>query len=402
MAREKIHVGLEIGTTKVCAVVAEARKDGEIRLLGVGESPSRGVRKGEIVDFQNATKCVHDALADAEDRSDFDIKKVWVAVTGSHIEAFNNRSSVTVEDEAEITDYDVQSVNQKAKDEANIPKDNDILHAISQEYYVDGREGVINPVEMGGSKLEADFHIIHGVVSRIHNTVRCVKEFNIDVESVVASSLASSYIVLDEQQRSVGAAVVDIGGGVTDYIVYKNGAVRQSGVIAIGGDHITNDLCIGLRIPITRAEKLKIEEGSANLQNIPHGDKIILKNDTGFSGKEIDRELLNQIINARLQELFSILRKQIHKEIPMHLLGAGIMLTGGCSLIRGIREVAESVFEAPVYLAHAHSVSGPTSAFQNPQLSTAIGLTKYAQAMDATLPPETFFGKLLKTITGKL
>jgi cell division protein FtsA len=402
MAREKIHVGLEIGTTKVCAVVAEARKDGEIRLLGVGESPSRGVRKGEIVDFQNATKCVHDALADAEDRSDFDIKKVWVAVTGSHIEAFNNRSSVTVEDEAEITDEDVQSVNQKAKDEANIPKDNDILHAISQEYYVDGREGVINPVEMGGSKLEADFHIIHGVVSRIHNTVRCVKEFNIDVESVVASSLASSYIVLDEQQRSVGAAVVDIGGGVTDYIVYKNGAVRQSGVIAIGGDHITNDLCIGLRIPITRAEKLKIEEGSANLQNIPHGDKIILKNDTGFSGKEIDRELLNQIINARLQELFSILRKQIQKEIPMHLLGAGIMLTGGCSLIRGIREVAESVFEAPVYLAHAHSVSGPTSAFQNPQLSTAIGLTKYAQAMDATLPPETFFGKLLKTITGKL
>ncbi len=402
MAREKIHVGLEIGTTKVCAVVVEARKDGEIRLLGVGESPSRGVRKGEIVDFQNATKCVHDALADAEDRSDLDIKKVWVAVTGSHIEAFNNRSSVTVEDEAEITDDDVQSVNQKAKDEANIPKDNDILHAISQEYYVDGREGVINPVEMGGSKLEADFHIIHGVVSRIHNTVRCVKEFNIDVESVVASSLASSYIVLDEQQRSVGAAVVDIGGGVTDYIVYKNGAVRQSGVIAIGGDHITNDLCIGLRIPITRAEKLKIEEGSANLQNIPHGDKIILKNDTGFSGKEIDRELLNQIINARLQELFSILRKQIQKEIPMHLLGAGIMLTGGCSLIRGIREVAESVFEAPVYLAHAHSVSGPTSAFQNPQLSTAIGLTKYAQAMDATLPPETFFGKLLKTITGKL
>ncbi len=402
MAREKIHVGLEIGTTKVCAVVVESRKDGEIRLLGVGESPSRGVRKGEIVDFQNATKCVHDALADAEDRSDLDIKKVWVAVTGSHIEAFNNRSSVTVEDEAEITDDDVQSVNQKAKDEANIPKDNDILHAISQEYYVDGREGVINPVEMGGSKLEADFHIIHGVVSRIHNTVRCVKEFNIDVESVVASSLASSYIVLDEQQRSVGAAVVDIGGGVTDYIVYKNGAVRQSGVIAIGGDHITNDLCIGLRIPITRAEKLKIEEGSANLQNIPHGDKIILKNDTGFSGKEIDRELLNQIINARLQELFSILRKQIQKEIPMHLLGAGIMLTGGCSLIRGIREVAESVFEAPVYLAHAHSVSGPTSAFQNPQLSTAIGLTKYAQAMDATLPPETFFGKLLKTITGKL
>jgi cell division protein FtsA len=401
MARDQVQVGLEIGTTKVCAVVAECRRDGDLRILGVGESPSRGVRKGEIVDFQNATKCVHDALADAEDRSDFEIKSVWVAITGSHIESFNNRGSITMEEGTEITESEIEDVEQKAK-EVSINKENDIIHTIRQHYYVDGREGVINPSSIGGSKLEVDFHIIHGVINRVQTTIRCVREFDIDVRDVVVNSVASAQIVLDEQQKAAGAMVIDIGGGVTDYIVYQDSVVSHSGVIAIGGDHITNDLCIGLRIPLTRAEKLKIEEGSADLQNIPRGDKIILKNDTGFSGKEVDRELLNQIIHARLQELFIIIRKRIHEAAPGHLLGAGIMLTGGCSLIRGIREVAESVFEAPVYLAHAQSVSGPTSAFQNPQLSTAIGLVKYAQGVQAITPPESMFTKLVKSITGKL
>jgi len=400
MAKEKIHVGLEIGTTKVCAVVAESRRDGELRLLGVGESPSRGVRKGEIVDFQNASKCVHDALADAEERSDQEINSVWLAISGSHIQSFNNRSSLTMAEETEITEKEIESVEFKAK-EISIPKENVILHSIIQRYYVDGQEGVVDPLGMLGSKLEADFHIIHGVMNRIQNTIRCVKEIDIEVEDVVVSSLASAQVVLDEQQKRAGAVVIDIGGGVTDYIVYLDGAVQHSGVIAIGGDHITNDLCIGLRIPITRAEKLKIEEGSALLENIPPGDRITLKNDTGFSGREIERHMLNLIINARLRELFTILRKRIHESVPEHLLGAGIMLTGGCSHIRGIREVAESVFQGiPVYLAHAHAVSGPMSAFENPQLSTCIGVTKYAQAVHSEMPDQSiitrvrdFFGK---------
>lgn len=401
MPKEKIHVGLEIGTTKVCAVVAECRRDGDIRLLGVGESPSRGVRKGEIIDFQNASKCVHDALADAEERSDHEISSVWLAVTGSHLQSYNNRSSVTMPEETEITDKEIGDVELKGK-EITIPKENVILHSIVQRYYVDGQEGVVDPLGMLGTKLEADYHIVHGVMTRIQNTIRCVKEFGIEVEEVVANSIAASQVVLDEAQKQAGVAVVDIGGGVTDYVVFLDGAVRHSGVIALGGDHITNDLCIGLRIPITRAEKLKIEEGSALVDNIPPGDRITLKNDTGFSGKEVDREMLNMIIHARVAELFTIVRKRIQEQVPEHLLGAGVLLTGGCSLLRGVREVAESVFDAPVNLAHAHDVSGPTSAFQNPQLSTCLGLVKYAQAVHSGMPPESLLEKVTKIFNFKL
>ena len=401
MAKERIHVGLEIGTTKVCAVVAECGRNGEIRLLGVGESPSRGVRKSEIVDFQNASKCVHDALADAEERSDQEINSVWLAVTGSHLQSFNNRSSISLPDESEITEKEIGDVEYKAK-EISIPKENVILHSIIQRYYVDGQEGVIDPLGMLGTKLEADYHIIHGVMTRIQNTIRCVKEFDIEVDDVVINSVASAQVVLNDAQKQAGVVVIDIGGGVTDYIVYHDGAVRHSGVIAIGGDHITNDLCIGLRIPITRAEKLKIEEGSAFPGGHPPGEKITLKNDTGFSGKEIDREMLNMIIHARVAELFEILKRRIQEVVPEHLLGAGILLTGGCSMLRGVREVAESIFEAPVSLAHAHSVSGPTSAFENPQLSTCIGLVKYAQAVHADMPEETLLTKVGKIFNIKL
>lgn len=401
MARDDIHVGLEIGTTKVCALVAECREDGEVRLLGVGETPSRGVRKGEIVDFENASNCVREALSDAEDKSDVEIKSVWLAVTGSHIKSFNNRGSAAISEESgEITDEEIQEVEYKAK-EISLPKENAILHSIIQHYYVDGQEGVLNPVGMLGSRLEADFHIIHGVTNRIQNSIRCVKECRIEVEDVVVSSLASAQVVLGEHQKESGALVIDIGGGVTDYIVYRDGAVWQSGVLAVGGDHITNDISIGLRIPITRAEKLKIEEGSALLGKSLPGEKIVLKNDTGFSGKEVERDMLNMIIHARLEELFAKVRKSFNGEVPERLLGSGVMLTGGCSMIRGIREVAEQVFDMPVHLTRAQAVSGPTSAFENPQFSTCIGLAKYAQAVRSEMPEESLLGRWFRSVVGK-
>lgn len=398
MARDSIQVGLEIGTTKICAVVTECRDNGEIRILGVGETPSRGVRKGEIVDFENASSCVRETLADAEEKSDIEIKSVWLAVTGSHIHSFNNRGSAAIpEESSEITEEEIQEVEYKAK-EISLPKEHAILHSIIQHYYVDGQAGVLNPVGMLGSRLEADFHIIHGVTNRIQNSIRCVKECGIEVEDVVVSSLASAQVVLGQHQKESGALVIDIGGGVTDYIVYLDGAVRQSGVLAVGGDHINNDISIGLRIPITRAEKLKIEEGSAELGKALPGEKIVLKNDAGFSGKEIEREMLNSIIHARLEELFVLLRKRLSDEVPEHLLGSGVMITGGCSMIRGIRKVAESVFDMPVHLTRAQAVSGPTSAFENPQFSTCIGLAKYAQAVREDTPR----GSILETIFGKL
>jgi cell division protein FtsA len=360
------------------------------------------VRKGEIVDFENASNCVREALSDAEEKSDVEIKSVWLAVTGSHIHSFNNRGSAAIPEESgEITEEEIQEVEYKAK-EISLPKENAILHSIIQHYYVDGQEGVLNPVGMLGSRLEADFHIIHGVTNRIQNSIRCVKECHIEVDDVVVSSLASAQVVLGQHQKESGALVVDIGGGVTDYIVYLDGAVRQSGVLAVGGDHITNDISIGLRIPITRAEKLKIEEGSAVLGKSLPGEKIVLKNDTGFSGKEVEREMLNMIIHARLEELFVLLRKRFAGEVPERLLGSGVMLTGGCSMIRGIREIAESVFDMPVHLTRAQAVSGPTSAFENPQFSTCIGLAKYAQAVRSEMPEPSFFGGILGGFFKKL
>src|ERR687887_73229 len=386
MANNNLMIGLEIGTFKICVVVGEGRPDGTLKILGVGQAPSRGVRKGEIVDFETAMKCVHEAVVDAEQKSDVMIKSVYVAVAGSHLQSFNNRGCVMLpEDRDEIDEQDVEDVKVSAR-EVSIPASNAFLHSIIQHYHVDGQDGVLNPIGMLGERLEADFHIIHGVRTRIQNTIRCVKELPLDVEDVVFGGLASAQVVLTQHQKNLGALVLDIGGGTTDYIVYVDGAVKQSGVLAVGGDHITNDISMGLRIPMTRAEKLKIEEGSVTLGNCLPGETILLKDDSGFAGKEIERETLNTIIHLRLRESFELLKRKLVEEPFINYIGAGVFITGGCSLLDGIEHVAGEVFEMPAHAAHAQTIAGLTSAFENPQFSTAIGLIKYAQAVQSDRP----------------
>ena len=401
MTGNDLIVGLEIGTSKICVVVGEGRADGAIKILGVGQAPSRGVRKGEIVDFETAMKCVHEAVVDAEQKSDVMIRSVYVAVAGSHIQSFNNRGCVVLpEDRDEIDDQDIEDVKISAR-EVSIPAQNAFLHSIIQHYHVDGQDGVLNPIGMLGEKLEADFHIIHGVRNRIQNTIRCVKELPLDVEDVVFSPLASAQVVVTQHQKNLGALVIDIGGGTTDYILYVDGAVKQSGILAVGGDHITNDISMGLRIPMTRAEKLKIEEGSVILGNCLPGETIVLKDDSGFAGKEVERETLNTIIHMRLRECLELLKRQLEQESFINFTGAGIFITGGCSLLNGIDHLAEEIFEMPAHVAHAQTMSGLTSAFENPQFSTAIGLIKYAQAVQADRPRRglgRLFGKLFSGI----
>ncbi len=387
-------VGLEIGTSKICVVVGEGRPDGTIKILGVGQAPSRGVRKGEIVDFETAMKCVHEAVVDAETKSDVMIRSVYVAVAGSHIQSFNNRGSVMLpEDRDEIDEQDIEDVKVNAR-EVSIPAANAFLHSIIQHYHVDGQDGVLNPVGMLGQKLEADFHIIHGVRTRIQNTIRCVKELPLEVEDVVFTALASAQVVLTPNQKNLGALVVDIGGGTTDYILYVDGAVKQSGVLGVGGDHITNDISMGLRIPMTRAEKLKIEEGGVTLGNSRPGETVLLKDDSGFAGKEIERETLNTIIHLRLRETFELLKRKLEEEPFINYISEGIFITGGCSHLKGIDHLAEEIFEMPARVTHAQTMSGLTSAFENPQFSAAIGLIKYAQAVQADRRPRSGIGRL--------
>jgi cell division protein FtsA len=394
MASNDLMIGLEIGTSKICVVVGETRLDGTTKILGVGQAPSRGVRKGEIVDFETAMKCVLEALSDAETKSDVMIKGVYVGVTGAHIQSFNNRGCVILpDDHDEIDEQDIEDVKINAR-EVSIPAQNAFLHSIIQHYHVDGQDGVLNPIGMLGHKLEADFHIIHGVRTRIQNTIRCVKELPLEVEDVVFNPLASAQVVLTQQQKNMGALVIDMGGGTTDYILYVDGAVKQSGTLGIGGDHITNDISMGLRIPMARAEKLKVDEGSVILGNCLPGETVVLKDDSGFAGKEVERETLNTIIHLRVRETLELLRRTLEEESFINFIGEGIFITGGCSLIRGIDNLAEEIFEIPARIAHAQTMSGLTSAFQNPQFSTAIGLIKYAQAVQAERPQRRGFGRI--------
>ena len=381
MSKDSILVGLEIGTSKICVVVGENKGDGTLSIIGVGQAPSRGIRKGEIVDFDTVQKCVREALVDAEEKSDVMIESVYLGITGSHITSFNNRGVVNIqEDQDEIDESDCELVKASAQ-EVSLPPPNTLIHSILQHYYVDGQEGILNPVGLMGARLEADYHIIHGIKNRIQNTIKCVKELDIEVEDIVFNPYATAQVVLDLHQKNLGALVIDIGGGTTDYIVYVEGVVKQSGALAVGGDHINNDISMGLRIPLARAERLKLDEGSALIGNELPGETVFLKGDHGFIGKEIDREMLNTIIHLRVREILEMLRRKLVEESYLHLLGAGIFITGGTSHLKRIKELAHDVFEMPVHLTHAHTDAGVTAVYENPQFSTAIGLVRHAQAM---------------------
>ncbi|MCX6959677.1 MAG: cell division protein FtsA [Verrucomicrobia bacterium] len=398
MASDQIFVGLEIGTTKICVIVSEGRSDGTISILGVGETPSRGVRKGEIVDLATVTECVREAILDAEDKTNVEIGNVWVAISGAHLRSFNNRGTLVLPEERQIEPEDLETVETNAKEVA-LPPPNIFLHTILQAYHVDGNRNVIDPLTSEGALLEADFHIVHGIKTRIHNTLRCIESLKLGIEDVVLSSLASAQVVLNQDQKNYGALMIDIGGGTTDYIVYIDGSVKHSGVLAIGGDHITSDISVGLRLPIARAEVLKIQEGSAADPSNSEGGIISLQNDPGFMGCEIDRSSLDTIIHLRVREIFELIRNDI-ESAGEGMLGLirGVMITGGCSRLRGIASVAEEIFDLPVELTRARNVGGATQVFENPQYSTAIGLTKYAKVITKNSTPESMLDRFTTSL----
>ena len=397
MPRSHLHVGLEIGTTKIVAIIAETRSDGLLRIIGIGEAPSLGVRKGEIVDIGKITFCLNEAMSQAEDKADREITEVVAAVTGAHLESLNNRGGVPIpEDREEIEEEDIHDVGQSALD-VNIPAGNVFLHNIIQHYYVDGQEGVASPLGMIGRLLEAEAHIVHGTKTRIQNNFRCIREANLKLANAVMSALASSNAVLEQSDRDLGALVIDIGGGTTDYILFRDGVVRDSGVLAVGGDHITNDISIGLRVPTKWAEKLKVEEADvAPGATVARGSIEI--EDPTYAGGEIERRWLNTVSDARVRELLNLIKRRLNFERHAQFVGAGILLTGGTADLKGIAALASDVFGIPARVANPRPLIGPTMLFENPRFSTAVGLVLYAQAAQEALEQISVFARFRSQI----
>jgi len=396
-----IIVGLEIGTSKICAVVGEQNADGAINIIGVGQSRSRGVRKGEIVDIAQAEEDVRNAIVEAEQMADVEIRAVYLGVTGAHVRGFNNRGvHPVVSADREISDDDVQDVIKNAK-AINLPNENNVIHAIRQHFLVDGQDRVINPVGMLGSRLEVDMHVVHGSTNRLQNSIRLVKGLQLEVEEIVSNGLASSLALLANEQKEMGALVIDIGGGTTDYVVYADGVIKHTGVLAVGGDHISNDLAYGLKVPLSRAEKLKLEHGSAVIDEAIKGQTVAITNELGLTLKTVNIEHLQRIMSLRVEEIFQLIAQDLENAGLFDYLRAGVFLCGGGARIPQVAKVAEPILQMPVSIGQTNSVSGIKSALDQPEFVTAIGLARFGSFKQRKREGKTSLAAGIKGVFGK-
>jgi len=372
-----IIAGLEIGTSKICVVVGEQNADGALNIIGLGQARSRGVRKGEIINPEQVEEDLRAAMFEAEQMADVEIRSVYLGVSGGHVRGFNNRGvHPVVSDDREISQDDVEDVVKNAK-AINLPAENTVIHAVRQHFFVDGQDGVTNPVGMLGARLEVDMHVIHGHANRLQNVVRLVRATSLEVDDVVFNGIATSLALLSNEQKELGALVIDIGGGTTEFVVFSNGVIRHSGVLAVGGDHVSNDLAYGLKVPLSRAEKLKIEYGAALVNDSVKGQTISITNELGLELKRLNHEHLQRIMSLRLEEVFQLIAHDLEQAGLTDYLRAGVFLCGGGSRVPGMVKLAENVFQMNVAPGHATAISGLTAALDQPEFAAAIGLVKY-------------------------
>ena len=395
-----IIAGLEIGTSKICVVVGELTADGGLNIIGLGQSPSQGVRKGEITDPQKVEENLRTAMFEAEQMADVEIRSVYLGVSGGHIRGFNNRGvHPVVSADREISPDDVDDVLKNAK-AINLPAENTVIHAVRQHFFIDGQDGVTNPIGMLGARLEVDMHVIHGHANRLQNAIRLVKATSLEVEEIVFTGLASALALLTNEQKELGALVIDIGGGTTEYVVFADGVIRHSGVIAVGGDHVSNDLAYGLKVPLSRAEKLKLEHGSALVAESAKGQSISITNDLGLELKRVNVEHLQRISSLRLEEIFRLIAQDLDAAGLTDYLRAGVFLCGGSSRVPGLVPLAENVFQMNVAPGHATAISGLTTALDQPEFAAAIGLVKFGSLKNRRRAERPFFkgfiGRLLQ------
>lgn len=373
-ARENrnLIVGLDIGTSKIVAIVAEVIPEGGFEVIGLGSHPSRGLKKGVVANIETTVNAIQRALEEAELMADCKIHEVYTGIAGSHIKGFNSDGMVPIKDK-EVTEKDVERVMEAAK-AVNIPADQQILHILNQEFIIDGQEDVREPVGMSGIRLEVKVHIVTGAVSAAQNIVKCVHRCGLEVRDLILQPLASAMAVLSDDEKDLGVCLVDIGGGTTDIAVFTHGAIRHTAVIPIAGDQITNDIAMALRTPTKSAEDIKCRYGCA-LRSLADTQEMVEVPDVGNRGsRQLSRQTLAEVIEPRAEELYCMVQAELRRSGFEELLSSGIVITGGSASLRGMVELGEEIFHMPVRLGLPNYHGNLKEVIHTPRYSTGIGL----------------------------
>jgi len=371
MARSELVVGLDIGTTKICAVVGEVTPDG-VDIVGIGTSPSTGLRKGVVVNIEQTVQSIKKCLEEAELMAGCEIHSVYAGIAGSHIKGFNSNGMVTVKG-GEVGPKDIERAIESAK-AITIPLDRDLLHILPQEFIVDEQHGIAEPLGMAGLRLEVKVHIVTGAVTSAQNIIRSCHRSGLDVHDIVLESLASAKAVLTEEEREIGVALVDLGGGTTDIAIFSDDAIKHTGVLPLAGANLTNDIAFGLRTPMAAAEKIKIKYGCALTDLVKHDEFIEVTSVGGREARRLSRQILAEICEPRVEEILSLVDQELVRSNCKNLIGAGVVLTGGTSQIQGIVELGEQVFNLPVRVGYPRNIGGLRDVVNSPVFATAVGL----------------------------
>ncbi len=377
MSKEGIITGLDIGTTKVCAVIGQVNDAGAIDIIGVGMAPSYGLRKGVVVNIDNTVKSINQAVEEAELMAGVEVDSVYAGIAGGHIKSINNRGVVAISNRSrEITQADVDRVIDSAK-AVSLPIDREVIHIIPQEFIVDDQDGIKDPIGMSGVRLEADVHIIVGAVASIENIIKSVHRAGYEVDDIVLEPLASAEAILTEEEKELGVALIDMGGGTTDIIMFIRGSVWHTGIVALGGNHVTNDLAYGLRTPATSAEIIKKRYGMAILDSLEENELIEVPGVGGRPPRKIPKKTLAQIIQPRMEEILQLAYREIKMSGFDELISAGGVVTGGGSLLKGTAELAEKVMNIPIRVGYPDRIGGLTDKVNSPLYATGVGLVLY-------------------------
>jgi len=369
-----LTVGLDIGTTKICCVVGESTPNG-VEIVGIGMHPSVGLRKGVVVNIERTVESIKRAVEEAELMAGCEISSVYAGIAGGHIKGFNSHGVIAVKSR-EVQPQDVERVLEAARAVA-IPMDREVIHIIPQEYIVDDQDGIVDPLGMSGVRLEAKVHIVTGAVTSAQNIIRCAHSAGLDVCDIVLESLASAEAVLTPEERDLGVALVDFGGGTTDLAIFSQNSIKHTAVLALGGQNLTNDIAIGLRTPMKDAEEIKKNYGCCLTTMIDKNDTIEIQSVGGRKTRTLSRQVLGEILEPRVEEIFALIHREMVRSGYDNQVASGLVITGGAALLEGVPEVAEQVFDLPVRRGYPLEVGGLTDVVNSPMFATAVGLVLY-------------------------